>query len=124
MPIYEYCCTKCGRKNEFITFRVSEPMNTLCHFCGSTDLVRLVSRVRVKVSEETRFEHLADPARWRHLDENNPASLAKFMKTIGQEIGDELEKDVNDIIEESMDKGFSDTSKEIEGPTHTTSDKL
>ncbi|SFM63253.1 FmdB family zinc ribbon protein [Thermodesulforhabdus norvegica] len=111
MPIYEFRCRKCGRKNEFITFRISEPLSPSCRYCGSNDLSRLVSRVRVRLSEETRFERLADPARWGNIDENDPRSLARALKTMGQEIGDDLETDIDELVEESLEEGLSETEQ-------------
>ncbi|MGC8718887.1 MAG: FmdB family zinc ribbon protein [Thermodesulforhabdaceae bacterium] len=110
MPIYEYRCLSCGKKNEFITFRVSEEISSLtCRYCGGTDLVKLISRVRVRLSEETRLERLSDPSRWGHLDENDPKGIASLMKTFGQEIGDELETDeIDSLVEESIEESFED----------------
>ncbi len=65
MPIYEYFCKKCKRKSEIITFRVSESVSVECRHCGSVDVQRVPSRVRVRMSEETRMERLADPSRFR-----------------------------------------------------------
>ncbi len=110
MPIYEYRCTRCGRKNEFITFRISEEIDPKCRFCGSNNLRKMVSRVRVRLSEETRLERLADPSRWGSLDENDPKSMERFMKTVGREIGDDLDTDIDELIEESMEEGFSEAS--------------
>ncbi|MBW1974501.1 MAG: zinc ribbon domain-containing protein [Deltaproteobacteria bacterium] len=115
MPIYEYRCRGCGRKNEFITFRVSEVIGDLaCKYCGSRELDRLISRVRVRLSEETRLERLADPAKWGSFDENDPKSVEKFMKTMGREIGDDLETDIDELIEESMEEGFAASDSEGE----------
>ncbi|MCX7823122.1 MAG: zinc ribbon domain-containing protein [Syntrophobacterales bacterium] len=106
MPIYEYRCLSCGRKSEFITFRVSEEISPLiCSHCGGTDLARLISRVRVRLSEETRLERLSDPTRWSHFDENDPRSVANFMKTLGREMGnDDMEADdIDSLVEETME---------------------
>ena len=104
MPIYEYRCGKCGRKSEFITFRVSEEITPTCKYCSSEELNRVPSRVRVRLSEETRMERLADPARLGGLDENDPASMARWMKTMGREMGDELGEDVDSMVEEAMEE--------------------
>jgi len=104
MPIYEYRCKKCGKKNEFITLRVSEPVPETCSHCGAGDLHRLPSRVRVRLSEETRLERMADPSRFGGLDENDPRSMAKFMKQMTQEMGDDFEgEDMDAMIEEAME---------------------
>ncbi|GLI34953.1 FmdB family zinc ribbon protein [Desulforhabdus amnigena] len=106
MPIYEYRCKHCGKKNEFITFRVSEPVQEVCKFCGSEGIHRIPSRVRVRMSEETRLERLADPSRLGSLDENDPKSMAKWMKAMGREMGDDLgeDMDVDAMVEEAMEE--------------------
>lgn len=104
MPIYEFICTHCGRRNEFITFRVSEVVPDTCTHCHQSGLRRIPSRVRVRLSEETRLERLADPARFGNLDENDPKSMAKFMKAMTHEMGDDLDEDVDSLIEEAMEE--------------------
>jgi len=108
MPIYEYRCQRCGRKNEFITFRVSEPIPTTCQHCSSESITRIPSRVRVRLSEETRLERLADPARLGGLDENDPKSMARWMKTMGQEMGEDLGEDMDALVEEAMEEEAAD----------------
>ena len=112
MPIYEYRCQKCGKKNEFITFRVSEPVPTTCQYCSSELMQRIPSRVRVRLSEETRLERLADPARLGGLDENDPKSMARWMKTMGQEMGEDLGEDVDALVEEAMEEEAGGASGE------------
>jgi putative FmdB family regulatory protein len=110
MPIYEYRCGKCGKKSEFITFRVSEEITEDCKHCGSEEIKRIPSRVRVRLSEETRLERLADPSALGALDESDPASMARWMKKMGQEMGDELGEDLNvdEMIEEAMSEGAAE----------------
>jgi putative FmdB family regulatory protein len=104
MPIYEFRCVKCGRKNEFITFRVSESVPETCRFCGESSLQRVPSRVRVRLSKETRLERLADPGRLGALDEDDPKSMARFMKAMSHEMGDEFYEDVDAMVEEAMEE--------------------
>ncbi|MCU0586640.1 MAG: zinc ribbon domain-containing protein [Syntrophobacteraceae bacterium] len=105
MPIYEFRCRDCGKKSEVITFRVSEEVAPTCGHCGSEAMSRLMSRVRVRLSEETRMERLADPSRLGGIDENDPRSMAKWMKTMTQEMGEDFEgEDVDAMIEEAMEE--------------------
>ena len=108
MPIYEYRCEACGKKSEFLTFRISDEVDPVCKHCGSEKMVRLISRVRVIMSEETRLESLADPSKFGDLDENDPKSMAKFLKKMGREFGDELGEelggDIDEIVEEAMEE--------------------
>ncbi|RLA99238.1 MAG: zinc ribbon domain-containing protein [Deltaproteobacteria bacterium] len=114
MPIYEYRCEACGKKSEFLTFRISDEVDPVCKHCGSEKMVRLISRVRVIMSEETRLESLADPSKFGDLDENDPKSMAKFLKKMGREFGDELGEelggDIDEIVEADMEE--EDRSKE------------
>ena len=105
MPIYEYRCRECGKKNEVITFRISQEVTATCKHCGSELLDRIPSRVRVRLSEETRMERLADPSRLGGLDENDPKSMVRWMKKMGQEMGDDLGgEDMDAMIEEAMEE--------------------
>ncbi len=106
MPIYEFRCRQCGKKNEFITFRVSEPVPTVCAHCGGEGIERMPSRVRVRMSEETRLERLADPSRLGGIDENDPRSVAKMMKAMTREMGDDMDgdMDVDALVEEAMEE--------------------
>ncbi len=112
MPIYEFRCQGCGKKNEFITFRTSEPIPDTCSQCGSGAMDRIPSRVRVRMSEETRMERLTDPSRLGSLDENDPKSMARWMKKMGHEMGDDFEGDVDSMVEEAMEEEMSPTEPE------------
>ena len=46
------------------------------------------------------MESLADPSALSGLDENDPASVARFMKKMGREMGE----DVGDDIEQAMEE--------------------
>lgn len=105
MPIYEYRCRRCGRKSEVITFRISEEVSPTCRHCASDQMDRIPSRVRVRLSEETRMERLADPSRLGGLDENDPKSMVRWMKKMGQEMGEDFEgEDMDAMIEEAMEE--------------------
>lgn len=99
MPIYEYVCEDCGRRQEFLLLSGRE-VDLRCRACGSRRLRRLVSRVGVSLSEETRMERLADPSRWGDVDENDPRSVARFMKKMGEEVGGDLGDDFHEMVEE------------------------
>lgn len=90
MPIYEYECGKCGRRTSVLTMRVSEKVNAVCDHCGSTRMNRLMSRFAMPRSEEARLDALADPANFADLDENDPKSIARTMRRMGKEMGEEF----------------------------------
>src|SRR5512139_1346567 len=101
MPIYEYRCEACGKISEFLLMRVDEKFTPECKRCKSRKMSRVLSRVRVLRSEESRMEGLADPSKWGDLDENDPKSMAKWMKRMGKELGEDV-GDVDQMMDEAM----------------------
>ena len=106
MPIYEYECAECRRKQSFLVMNLERDLPELrCKKCGGNNLNRLVSRVNVVKSEEARMESLADPSKLGGLDENDPKSMIRWMKKMGQEMGDDLGgEDMDAMIEEAMEE--------------------
>src|ERR1700683_4385310 len=90
MPIYEYRCEKCRRISSVLTTRVTEKVEVVCAHCGGKKMSRLMSRFAMPRSEESRMEALADPSRMGSVDEKDPKSVARMMKRLGQEMGDEF----------------------------------
>ena len=106
MPIYEYCCRECGHKSTFVTLSVKAALVPKCGKCGSENLEKLVSRVAVRRSGESRLESLADPSKLGGLDENDPKSMARWMKTMGREMGDEMGEDLGEDFDKDLDKAM------------------
>jgi hypothetical protein len=73
-----------------------------------------MSRFVTVKSEEARLESLADSGDLGDMDENDPASVARFMKKMGREFGDELGDDFESAVDEAMDEEAS--------PSESTSD--
>ncbi|MFQ6116320.1 MAG: zinc ribbon domain-containing protein, partial [bacterium] len=87
MPIYEYVCKDCGKKSSFLIMKPDQSFAQTCRKCGGSSLERVMSRFATVRSEESRLESLADPSKWSDFDENDPKSMARFMKKMGKELG-------------------------------------
>jgi len=109
MPIYEYRCEGCGKISEFLVIRTDETFIPQCKRCKSKKMSRILSRVRVVRSEESRIESLADPSKWGDLDEKDPKSMARMMKRMGKELGEDVEN-VDEMIDEAMEEEMGTTS--------------
>ncbi len=59
MPIYEYRCTDCGKRNSVLILSVRTQTPPSCKYCQSARLERLMSRFAAPKSEEARLEALA-----------------------------------------------------------------
>lgn len=91
IPIYEYRCGVCGKISEFLVIRTDQRVRPRCKRCKSKKVSRILSRVRVGRSEESRLEGLADPSKWGDIDERDPKSMARWMKRMGKELGEDGE---------------------------------
>jgi putative FmdB family regulatory protein len=109
MPIYEYRCTSCRRKVTVLTLRASETVAPECDRCGSRDLTRLMSRFAMLRSDESRLDDLADSSAGG-VDENDPKSMARWMRKMGKELGEDVGDDFDEMVDELEAGGGDDDS--------------
>ena len=114
MPIYEYRCRQCRKIFEHIHLATGSAETVRCPHCHCHELARLISRVRVMKSEESRLESLADPSKLSGFDENDPQSVARWMRKMGKEMGEDLGDDVEQVVEKAMEKKKNSESGESE----------
>jgi len=98
MPIYEYRCQDCGRKLSVFWRRRADVKPPTCQRCGSNNMVRLISHVRLVRSEESRMENLADEASMADLDEADPRSIGRWMRKMSQEVGEDLGPEFEEVV--------------------------
>jgi len=101
MPIYEYYCYGCKRRVNLFFRSISEAERGRAHCprCGGERLQRLVSRVAVLKSEESRLEDLADPGLMAGLEQEDPTALASFMRRMSDEMGEPLDDDMTEVVD-------------------------
>ena len=59
-----------------------------------------MSRVAVMKSEESRLESLADPSMFADVDENDPRSVARWARKLGESLGDDVPDDYGEMVEQ------------------------
>jgi putative FmdB family regulatory protein len=110
MPIYEYRCQNCRKRNTYLIL-TSNASALSCKYCQSANLERIMSRFAAPKSEEARMEALADPSNFGDVDENDPQSMARFMKKMGKEMGEDFGGDMDGAMDsmdhDDMDMGMS-----------------
>ena len=97
MPLYEYRCNGCHRRVTLLR-SFSDNSAPLCPECQSRNLTRLISRVSVLRSEESRLESLADPSSLAGLDESDPRSIARWMRKMSDETGEDMGPEFNEMV--------------------------
>lgn len=108
MPIYEFRCRDCRKKTTALVLVRDRIGEVRCEHCGGARLERLVSRFATVKSEEARLDALAEPSAMAGVDENDPASVARWMKRMGREMGEDLGDELDQAIEEEMAGGGAD----------------
>jgi len=122
MPIYEYECHDCRKRVSLLVLRPSAAPSPVCPVCGGSALSRLMSRFATVKSEDARLDSLAESSSFGDLDENNPASVARFMKKMGREFGDDLGGDFESAMDEAMAEGEPGGAGEREGESPAAPD--
>jgi putative FmdB family regulatory protein len=107
MPIYEYLCRACRKRSAILVLSLHNPPAASCRHCGSIEVDRLLSRFSAPKSEEARLESLADTDKLGDLDENDPQSMARFMKKMGTEMGEDMGGEIDAMLESSGEDACS-----------------
>lgn len=101
MPIYEYRCYDCKRRVSIFWRTFSEAKvgskAPVCPRCGESNLTRLMSRVRVIRSEESRLDDMSDMD-FPDLDENDPKSMGRWMRKMSAEVGEDLGPEFDEVV--------------------------
>lgn len=112
MPIYEYRCRTCGKTFSVLTLRVSERVAPACTKCGSRAADRLLSRFAMPKSDAARLDALADPSRLGDLDESDPKRMARWMRRMGREMGENVEGGDLDEMLDAAERGTDGESND------------
>lgn len=116
MPFYDYRCSQCQQRSSiFLTYAQYGKAQPACPHCGRQALRRVITRVRVAKSEDARLDALADPSSFAGLDENDPKSVAKFMRKMGGEMGEDLGPEFDEVVDR-LEAGESPESIEQSMP--------
>jgi len=101
MPIYDYRCQDCRRRVSLFyqTFSAAENATPVCTNCGSGNISRLVSRVALLKSEDSRLDDMSDPSAFGDIDENDPRSMARWARKMGDSLGEDMGDDFNEMID-------------------------
>jgi hypothetical protein len=70
-----------------------------------------MSRFATIRSEEDRLDSLADPSSLSDLNEDDPKSVARWMKKMGSEMGEDLGDDVAEALEEETSSDLGSPSE-------------
>jgi len=98
MPIYEYYCRDCNTVYQFLVKRMGEEAHPSCPKCGREDLERVMSRFSTKSKSSVDLGDLEDDPDLSGIDENDPRSMARAIRAMADEMGEDLGPELNEAI--------------------------
>jgi len=70
-----------------------------CIHCESNNVRRRMTKIRIAKSDESRMESAADDFSGMEGIEDDPKALARMMRKMGGEMGEELPAEFNDVVD-------------------------
>jgi putative FmdB family regulatory protein len=117
MPTYDFICNDCNQRFEvFLTFAEYGKKTVKCTLCGSKNVRRRMTKVRIAKSEESRMEAMADDFSGFEGLEEDPRAMGKMMRKLGKEMGEELPPEFDEVVDR-LEKGQSPEEIEKEVPS-------
>src|SRR5512138_2421749 len=100
MPTYDFICNSCNQRFDvFMTFDEYGKKTVTCAHCGSKDVRRRITRVRIAKSEESRMDSMADEFSDFEGLENDPKTMGKMMRKMGKEMGEEAPPEFDEVVD-------------------------
>jgi len=116
MPTYDYICNDCNQRFDvFLTFAEYGKKTVKCSLCGSKNVRRRMTKVRIAKSEDSRMESMADDFSGFEGLEDDPKAMGRMMRKMGKEMGEELPPEFNEVVDR-LEKGQSPEEIEKEIP--------
>ena len=107
MPYYDYVCQSCDTAVRlFIAYADYDDAQPQCPHCNSKELKRLVSRVTLAKSEDSRLDAMMEDPSLAGLDDEDPRALGRFMRKMSSEMGEEMGDEFNEVVDR-LEKGQS-----------------
>lgn len=99
MPTYDFICENCQQRFDvFLTYSEYGKTPVKCPHCGSDKVRRRMTKVRIAKSDDSRVEGLMDETSLAGL-ENDPKALGQMMKKMGNEMGEDLPPEFDDVVD-------------------------
>ena len=100
MPTYDFICNNCNQRFDvFQTFAEYGVKKVSCTHCGSKNVRRRMTKVRIARSEDDRMESMADKFTGFENMEDDPKEMARVMKKMGNEMGETLPPELNEVVD-------------------------
>lgn len=104
MPKYDYRCQTCKKRFEvFIPYADYGIQPVHCPNCGTSEVSRLINRVRFARSEDSRLDDMADPDQLAGL-EDDPRAMGRMLRKMSKEAGEDMPPEFDEVVDR-LEKG-------------------
>lgn len=93
MPIYEFRCGSCKKRQSVFVRSVSSPVAAACEHCGSKKMSRLMSKFAVH-----RAGGGLDDAALDNFDESDPRAMARMARQMAEESGEPMDAEFEHMV--------------------------
>jgi putative FmdB family regulatory protein len=116
MPVYDFRCTECNHRFDlFMSYADYDKHETVCPSCGSSQIQRVIRKVRVSRGDDGRLASLADDANLDAID-RDPRALGRMMREMKNEVGaEDLPSEFDEVVNR-LEKGQSPEEIERDMP--------
>jgi putative FmdB family regulatory protein len=100
MPTYDFICNSCNQRFDvFLTFSEYSKKAVTCAHCGSKEVRRRMTKVRIAKSEESRMDNMADDFSGFEGLEEDPKAMGQMMRKMGKQMGEELPPQFDEVVD-------------------------
>ena len=110
MPIYEYRCTECERRQSRLLLSGRNHLTPKCRACGSGSVVRILSTVSVGHSEEQRLTRWAHSAPATEPNGGDASAMIRWARGVGSDVGADAMAHTEQVICQMGDRQASGAS--------------
>ena len=97
MPIYEFRCQSCRKVVSVFQRRINTAVAARCDGCGGDQLERMMSSFAFRRSVDFSTDGF-DESMMDGLDENDPRAMARWARQMGDQMGQDMGPDFDDMI--------------------------
>ena len=99
MPTYDFNCLNCQQRFDvYLSYSEYGSKPVTCIHCGSANVRRRMTKVRIAKSEDSRMESMMDESALAGM-ENDPKALGQMMKKMGKEMGEDVPPEFDDVVD-------------------------
>lgn len=104
MPKYEFRCNDTGKLFEiYASYHDYDPTKVVSPFTGSSNVSRVIRRIRVMRSDSSRWDKMmdGDESALDDLEDADPRTLGRALRHFSRQmdIGEEMEPEFNEVID-------------------------